>query len=414
MVNDLFRKEALEAQSASNDLFGRPTGVVPPAWSQITRLITLFMIALIAFLLTANFARKETVRGKLRPIAAEARIYAVEPGIVSEVFVEDGAYVETGAQLAAIESDRVLSDGSRLSDDAMASLAREQALIKDRLTGLTRSLRISEDDLDQRIADMRRQEAEGQAQLTLLANRIITAQQRAENTKAYLDEGLITAPEHAQRIDALDQLKQAHLQTSAQIGAAVSAQSRLTIERRRIRADLERDTADLNQRLTQLDAQMRQTESQSKHIVIAPIAGRVSALQARLGERADPAMPLATIGKPDAELIAELFLPSRAIAFVEPGQFVKLQYDALPYQKFGVAEGKILRVSSTSLLPQELGVLTQSPEPLYRVEVGLSQQAVRAFGKDIPLQSGMELTADIVLEDRKLMEWVLEPLRSVR
>ena len=26
----------------------------------------------------------------------------------------------------------------------------------------------------------------------------------------------------------------------------------------------------------------------------------------------------------------------------------------------------------------------------------------------------MELTADIVLEDRKLMEWLLEPLRSVR
>ena len=120
------------------------------------------------------------------------------------------------------------------------------------------------------------------------------------------------------------------------------------------------------------------------------------------------------MGEPRSNLIAELYLPSRAIAFVEPGQLVKLQYDALPYQKFGVAEGNVLRVSSTSLLPQELGVLTQNPEPLYRVEVGLSAQAVEAFGKDIPLQSGMELTADIVLEDRKLMEWLLEPIRSVR
>jgi len=412
--NDLFRQEALEAQSASNDLFGRPTGVVPPAWSRITTLLAFFMIALIAFLLTANFARKETVRGKLRPIAAEARIYALEPGIVSEVLISDGAIVEAGSQIAVIKSDRVLSDGSNLSEDAMAALHREQGLLKDRLRGLQHTARISEDDLDQRITDAARQEQEGRDQFELIEKRLITAHQRVEDTKTFLEEGLITQAEHLRRVDEVSQLEQSRLQTLAQIGAAEAAQSRLVIERRRIRADLVRDEADINQRITQLEAQMRQTESQAAHVIAAPIAGQVSALQARVGERADPSVPLATIGEPDAELIAELYLPSRAIAFVEPGQLVKLQYDALPYQKFGIAEGSVLRVSSTSLLPQELGVLTQNPEPLYRVEVGLSAQAVEAFGKDIPLQSGMELTADIVLEDRKLMEWLLEPLRSVR
>lgn len=414
MENELFRQEALEAQSASNDLFGRPTGVVPPAWSRITNLIALFMLALIAFLLTANFARKETVRGKLRPVAAEARIYALEPGIVSDVFIEDGTIVEAGAQIATIKSDRVLSDGANLSDDAMAGLHREQDLLKDRLGGLQRTARISEDDLEQRIADAARQEQEGKDQLELLEKRLVTARERMKSTEEFLAEGLITAPEHLRRVDEVSQLEQTRLQAVAQIGSASAAQSRLAIERRRIRADLSRDEADINQRITQLGAQLRQTESQAAHVIAAPIAGRVSALQARVGERADPSIPLATIAEPDGELIAELYLPSRAIAFVEPGQFVKLQYDALPYQKFGVAEGEVLRISSTSLLPQELGVSTQNPEPLYRVEVSLSGQSVRAFGKDIPLQSGMELTADIVLEDRKLMEWLLEPLRSVR
>ena len=414
MSDDLFRQQALEAQSATNDLFGRPTGVVPPAWSRITKLIALFMIALIAFLLTANFARKETVRGKLRPIAAEARIYALEAGIVSDVFVEDGAIVEAGTQIATIKSDRLLSDGANLSEDAMAALGREHDLLKDRLRGLNRAARIAQDDLEQRISDAARQQREGETQLMLYEDRLVTAKSRAADTESFLAEGLITSAEHLQRVDAISLLEQSRLQTVAQIGAAEAAQSRLAIERRRIRADLARDEADINQRLTQLEAQMRQTESQAAHVVAAPISGQVSALQARVGERADPSIPLATIGEPDAVLIAELYLPSRAIAFVEPGQFVKLQYDALPYQKFGVAEGEVIRVSSTSLLPQELGVLTQNPEPLYRVEVSLSAQTVRAFEKDIPLQSGMELTADIVLEDRKLMEWLLEPLRSVR
>jgi len=308
----------------------------------------------------------------------------------------------------------VLSDGSNLSEDAMAALEREQSLLRERLRGLQRTARISEDDLEQRIRDAARQEQEGKDQLALTETRLVTARQRVKDTEMFLSEGLITAPEHLRRVDEVSQLEQIRLQTMANIGAAEAAQSRLAIERRRIRADLERDQADINQRITQLNAQMRQTESQAAHVIAAPIAGQVSALQARLGERADPSIPLATIGESDAELIAELYLPSRAIAFVEPGQFVKLQYDALPYQKFGVAEGSVLRISSTSLLPQELGVLTQNPEPLYRVEVGLSAQAVKAFGTDIPLQSGMELTADIVLEDRKLMEWLLEPIKSIR
>jgi membrane fusion protein len=66
--------------------------------------------------------------------------------------------------------------------------------------------------------------------------------------------------------------------------------------------------------------------------------GRVTALQVRTGETADPGRPLLNISPPGAELVAELYLPSRAIAFIAPRQEVKIQYDAFPYQKFGVAK----------------------------------------------------------------------------
>jgi len=414
MSEDLFRKEALDAQSASNDIFGRPTGVVPPAWTWMTWLLGLFITALLVFLLTANFARKETVRGKLRPVGTEAKIYAQDPGLVANVHVQDGAQVLEGQPLVSITSDRTLSDGAKLSEDALAALQKESDLLALRLENLKESASIAEDDLDQRIADARRRAREGNRQLAALRERIGRAEQRAKDTEDFLAEGLITAPEHMRRVDELAAFEEGELRLEAEIGAAEAEQSALAIERRRIQFELEQNTADFAQRLSQIEAQIRQTEANAEYVLTAPFSGRVYSLQARPGERADPSLPLLTVGPNEAELIAELYLPTRAIAFVEPGDQVNLQYDAFPYQKFGIARGDVLRVSANALFPQELGVITQVPEPLYRVDVALAKQSMRAFGNETALQSGMELSADIVLEDRKLFEWLLEPLRSVR
>lgn len=47
---------------------------------------------------------------------------------------------------------------------------------------------------------------------------------------------------------------------------------------------------------------------------------------------------------------------------------------------------------------------------MYRIAVTLDRQAVQAYGRDVPLQPGMQLDADILLDQRRLYEWVFEPL----
>jgi len=46
--------------------------------------------------------------------------------------------------------------------------------------------------------------------------------------------------------------------------------------------------------------------------------------------------------------------------------------------------------------------------------VALDRPDIDAYGKRIPLQAGMLLNADIILERRPLMKWFLDPLLSVR
>lgn len=412
MPSDLFREEALEYQSASNSRFGKPTGVLPPSWSLITLFLAIFMGALVVFLLTVDFARKETVRGKLRVDGAEAKLFALEPGLITKVMVEDGQLVSTGDPIAEITSERYLSDGGALSEATLKGLERERATLERRRGAIETSSDLSIRSAEQRYNDAKRQQGELSAQLAVAQRRLEIARNRAKDAEEFLAEQLIAEPQLNERLEAAASLEQMVLQTRAQASEAVAAQARAKLEKRQLEANRDRDLADIDLRIEQMQAQIQRTNSETVHIVRAAIGGKVTGLQAREGEHSTSGVPLGVIIPEKSALIAEVYLPSRAIGFVEPGQEVKLQYDAFPYQKFGVAFGTIDKVANTSQLPQEIGVVSHTGEPLYRVSISLEKQNAHAFSRDIPLQPGMELTANIVLENRRLLEWLLEPLRS--
>jgi len=136
--------------------------------------------------------------------------------------------------------------------------------------------------------------------------------------------------------------------------------------------------------------------------------GAVQALQA--------GQPLLSLLPAASQLEAHLLVPSRAVGFVEPGDSVRLRYQAIPYQRFGHHQGQVQRISRSALAPSELVALLGSAppgEPFYRIVVALDRQTVRAFGQDEALKPGMRLEADILGERRALWEWALEPLYAL-
>lgn len=148
-------------------------------------------------------------------------------------------------------------------------------------------------------------------------------------------------------------------------------------------------------------------------MILAPQDGAVTAIQATLGKQAAPAQPLMSLIPATARLQAELYVPSRAIAFVRGGSVARLQYQAFPYQKFGSHQGRVVRVSRTAVPAQELPWPAPLPEPYYVVVVMPEHDHVTAYGQQEPLRSGMQVNADIWLGRRSLIEWIMEPLFSV-
>ena len=178
---------------------------------------------------------------------------------------------------------------------------------------------------------------------------------------------------------------------------------------------------EIERALATLAQESAENEARQRIVVRAPQDGVVTAVLAELGQAVSAGAPVASLLPADAKLQAQLFAPSSAVGFLLPNQQVQLRYQAFPYQKFGHHAGQVSQVSRAPLQAADLAGLplpesmksTPSAEPLYRITVTLDQQAVQAYGQAQPLSPGMQIDADVMLDRRRLIEWIFEPLLSV-
>ena len=180
-----------------------------------------------------------------------------------------------------------------------------------------------------------------------------------------------------------------------------------------------RDENVLRRNAATLEQDLAENEARREILVRARQSGTVTAIAAILGQTVGTATSLASILPDGNKLEAEMYVPSRAIGFIKPGMTTLLRYQAFPYQKFGQHPARVREVATTSVRPEELVTSAAAmpgaaqSEPVYRIRLELDQQTVQAYGAAMPLRSGMLVDASVMLERRKLYEWVLEPLFSI-
>jgi membrane fusion protein len=268
-----------------------------------------------------------------------------------------------------------------------------------------------------RAADLERDLDRIGGQIELQRRRIVLAEQSMQRfadlerqqfvSAAAVQDKLAELLDQRQRLADLERTKSA---TARELATAQADLRDLRIQSRRDQESSSRSVSALDQDLTE-------NEAKRQIVVRAPQDGVVTAISAEPGQTVAASQRLASVLPQDTQLIAELYAPSRAAGFVRPGMDVLVRFQAYPYQKFGQHHGTVREVSSTALRAEEMalpGVAGSAlTEPVYRVRVALDEQVVRAYGEARPLKSGMVLDASILLEKRRLYEWVLEPLYTV-
>lgn len=411
----LFRDQALD--SLRQRLHGDVLLLPKLSHSLIILLILCWTIGIVTWASLSTFARKETVLGWLSPPSGIVRVYPRQPGTVKKVLVSEGEYVSAGQALVEISEQKTLTGGVDLQSSRIAEFESQAAIIE-------RQLQRGEDILLQRLSDTKRNLSDAKVEATLIDKQISLLDERfrllqAQTQKAATlrEEGHLSATEFErivnEKLTLQEELQALERTRVSQAGLIEGLHSQLNL----LPQQAEKEKDQLKDRLSVLKQQKSQLLQQQSYSIVAARSGVINNLQVFDGEQiqADTRTPIMSILPKDAALEVQLLVPVRAAGFIETGQSLYIRYDAFPYQKFGLYEGEIGVVSRTIMLPDEL---INSPisitEPVYRVSAVLNTNMVSAYGKNFALRPGMTLSADIKLDERSIIEWLFEPLLSVR
>ena len=415
-MGNLFRREALEHRR--QDWLGSIQLIRPLSLSVLTGLVVLTAAVVAGYLTLGEYTRKARVSGYLVPDRGVIRLVPPQAATVVEAQATEGQAVHAGDVLFVLAVGQATLSGDTQAAVQSSLATREQSL----LSAARERVQLEQAQsaaIDAQIADMRRELDAMAVEAGLQRQRLALAQDALTQYEGLRNENFVSSAQvRAKAEDVLGvkaQLQSLERQRATRLREIAALQSQrieLPLRTRAAQGEIDRDIAALAQASAENEARQR-------IVVRAPQDGIVSGVLAARGQTVTPAAALASLLPADAKLQAHLFAPSSAVGFVRANQAVQLRYQAFPYQKFGHQSGEVAQVSRSPLQASELAglplpaAMSASGEPLYRITVNLDQQSVAAYGEKQLLSPGMQLEADVLLDRRRLIEWLFEPVLGI-
>jgi membrane fusion protein len=411
----LFRAAAVD--STRTNWLGQIVIVRPLSLSILTIAGILVFTMIICFIFFCSYTSRSSIAGQLVPNMGVTKVYARQSGVIVKKYIYEGKFVKKGEVLYLISNDRQASTDEIIDEKISRHMALRRKYLNDEL------INISELNLKEKVALQRKirfseEETKNLSlQLTSQLARINLSEKAMQRFDRLYESGYISAESFQQKqIDFLE------LQNRSQVleRDLIQTRNNLAMQRGELNSlplHYRSQVTQIEKLITSMDQELTENEAKRSIAVVAPRSGTATAIAFEIGQTVELGKLLVSIVPEKTELEARLYLPSRAIGFIRQGTQVWLRYQAYPYQKFGHSRGVIKSISKTTLLASELSdakvFYGNNLEPLYQVTVTIGKQEVIGYGKIFPLQAGMLVDADLMHDQRKLYEWILDPLYSL-
>ena len=409
---ELFRPEVLiyrREKTISSAVISQSSAVKIMVWGSIG----LMCFALLVLCLI-RYKETESARGMLQHTAPSQQIKSPNSAVVALVTVTEGELVDKGQTLMRLST--VILNGSGES----------------RQSSTIRRLRLKEESLEMQLdMDERLYKAESERHSLSIASLAFTI------SGLGLEANLLAKQEALSRsnIQAL-----AHLLKNSNISQSQFDRELLkhlgiereknSVESRIYAAKSELEDGTLQLGLLVLDYEDKQFKvanearqlaneiidlHQGTSISIQALeSGVVASLAVETGSSVSAGQILLTILPNQQSLQATIFVPSRLIGRIQEEQELLLEFDAFPISKFGYTTASVVMISTGPLDPRE--TLLPVPglnEPVFKVIAELEKYYVEG-PETFPLVSGIQFSADFVMEDLSLLEFIFKPVLKLK
>lgn len=408
-----FRQEAL--LFSSRKALGKVTLIQPLKTKILTALITVVVGLVATFLFLGNYARKETVQGYIFPDHGVVDVFPSSSGlIVSRVFVAKGDTIRKGDPLVELRSPDTYSVGRDASSDFLNELNEQR-------DGLLLQLnRHAEYFIDlhaskkNELKNLVREKNDHLGLKVLQEERVEIANKLTASLEQLQKKGAISKTHYLEAVaDQLEQEK-ALIRLGQSVLKLEQSISSKQLEIRQVPVERENLILETKIRLSQTSQKITEVLGRRDELILAPVSGKIAASQIYLGAPAIHDKSIFSIVPEGSKMDAVLLVPSSAAGFIDQGQTIRLMFEAYPFQEFGTQPAVLTSISNAALPPSLLDSPIEVVNPMFVVRATLERDRIRVLGRERELQSGMLISADIILEQRSLLDWLLEPLYSLK
>ena len=418
------------------------SAVPSPLPRTMLRVLALLIACALAW---AAFGRLDVVsvaEGKLVPQSYLQVSQPADGGVLRDLLVREGERVEAGQVLARLDPHFSESDQRQIQSDLQQrqlQIARIEAELNggplrargdfppDLITQTRAQLianRLAQTnaiEAQRSVRERARQDLRSAMELEARLRRtapIYEAQEQGWQKLA--DEGFagkLQALERKRERIENEQALKAQTHTVAALEATIrEAEQREAQIRSRYRQQLEAERVDAVAEQRRLEEAWNKQERRHALLELrAPGAGVIKDLATHtVGAVVQPGTVLFTIVPIDEPLKAEVWIPNADIGFVREDQTAKVKVATFPFQKYGMVEGTVHHVGAdASDAPRGSGQQGVAGGPSrYRALVELQSQSLERDGFVHNLAPGMQVSAEINLGHRTVLEYILSPVRK--
>lgn len=327
-----------------------------PVWAQTLSGLLLFLGGIVTIAgFTFKIDEVVSVRGKLESVLGRTDVKSPVGGKISQVFVADGKLVQKGQLLATFDTTQASEDKKTL-----------QQLIA-----------IQREDLVKQLSILRQRK-------NILAQKLKTSTEIVQSLRKLVDQGGFQKVQFLQQQDQMYEL-----------------QSQVS----NINLDIQRAELESNKSIGQLLNQLAKANLQLQYQnITAPMSGVVFDSKAQTSGVLNPGEIILSIIPQDG-LKAQVYVSNRDIGFVKVGQVAKVRVDAFPFTRYGELVGTVASIGADTLSPDSTNNTYRFP-----VQINLKDDSLQTSGVEIPLRSGMAISANLRLREKRLISLLSDML----